>query len=80
MELDNKQFLDWIKIELENQNEVSLHYKNFTFVLQPNGKCIEVYSKGKTLANYNTFDEFLANFSIDNYLFVQIVDEIDFED
>lgn len=80
MELNNKEFVQWVRKDLQNQNEVALRYKDFSFVLQPSGKSIEVYSHGKTLASYDSFDDFLHNFLIKEHLFMNIVDEIDFDD
>ena len=80
MQLNNKEFLTWIKEEMKNQNEVSLRYEDFAFVMQPSGESIEVYSYGKTLANYNSFDEFLNNFLIKGYRFMEIIDDLDFDE
>ena len=80
MEMNNKEFLKWLKEEMNNQNEVILRYEDFSFVMQPSGESIEIYSYGKTLANYSSFDEFLSGFSIKGHLFTDIVDELDFGD
>lgn len=79
VELNNEEFLTWIKDEMKNQNEVSLRYKDFTFVMQPTGKSIEVYSNGKTMANYSSFDEFLNNFLIKGHFFMDIIEDLDFD-
>ncbi|MGN1042949.1 MAG: hypothetical protein ACI4SK_05655 [Christensenellales bacterium] len=79
MELNNEQFLIWIKEEMKNQNEVILRYEDFSFVMQPSGESIEIYSNGKTLANYSSFDEFLNNFLIKGHLFMDIIDYLDFD-
>lgn len=65
---------------MENQNEVSLRYEDFAFVMQPSGESIEIYSCGKTLANYSSFDEFLNNFLIKGHLFIDIIDDLDFDE
>lgn len=80
MELNSQEFLTWIKEEMKNQNEVVLRYEDFSFVMQPSGESIEVYSYGKTLANYGSFDEFLNNFLIKGHLFMDIIDDLDFGD
>lgn len=80
MELNNQEFLTWIKEEIKNQNEVVLRYEDFSFVMQPSGESIEVYSYGKILANYSSFDEFLHNFLIKGHLFMDIIDDLDFDD
>lgn len=79
MELNNNEFLMWIKDEMKNQNEVTLRYEDFSFVMQPSGKSIEIYSNGKTLANYSSFDEFLNKFLIKGHLFTDIMDDLDFD-
>lgn len=79
MELGNNKFLAWIKEEMRNQNEVVLRYEDFSFVMQPSGDSIEIYSFGKTLANYNSFDEFLNNFLIKGHKFVDIINDLDFD-
>lgn len=79
MELNNDKFLAWIKEEMRNQNEVVLRYEDFSFVMQPSGDSIEIYSFGKTLASYNSFDEFLNNFLIKGHLFVDIINDLDFD-
>lgn len=80
LQCTTKDFLEKIKEDMKNQNEVTLRYKNFSFVMQPSGENIEVYSYGKTLANYNSFDEFLFNFQMDGHLFMEVIDELDFDD
>ena len=80
MELNDKEFLIWIKEEMENQNEVVLRYEDFSFVMQPSGESIEIYSYGKTLANYNSFNEFLSNFLIKGHLFMEIINDLEFDD
>ena len=80
MELNNEEFLTWIKDEIKNQNEVALRYEDFAFVMQPSGESIEVYSHGETLANYSSFDEFLNNFLIKGYLFMDILDDLNFDE
>lgn len=79
MELNNDKFLTWIKEEMRNQNEVVLRYEDFSFVMQPSGDSIEIYSFGKTLASYNSFDEFLNNFLIKGHLFIDIINDLDFD-
>ena len=80
MELNDEDFLKWIKEEMENQNEVTLRYKDFAFVMQPSGQSIEVYSCGKTLANYNSFDEFINNFLVKGRSFISVLNELNFDD
>ena len=77
--MNGKEFLTFIKIEMKNQNEVNLRYEDFSFVMQPSGKSIEIYSHGKTLANYDSFDEFLNNFLIKGHLFMDVIDDLDFD-
>lgn len=79
MELNNDKFLAWIKEEMKNQNEVVLRYEDFSFVMQPSGDSIEIYSFGKTLATYNSFDEFLNKFLIKGHLFIDIINDLDFD-
>ena len=78
--MNNKDFLEFIKDELKNQNEVTLRYEDFSFVMQPSGKSIEIYSYGKTLASYCSFEEFLDNYLIKGHLFMDIIDALDFDD
>ena len=78
--MNSNEFLIWIKEEMKNQNEVVLRYEDFSFVMQPSGDSIEIYSYGKTLANYSSFEEFLSNFLIKGYLFMDIIDDLDFDD
>lgn len=80
MEFNNENFLTWIKEEMINQNEVTLRYEDFSFVMQPSGGSIEIYSHGKTLANFDSFDEFLNNFSIKGHLFTDVINDLDFDD
>ena len=79
MELNNEEFLTWIKDEIKNQNEVILRYEDFSFVIQPSGERLEIYSYGKTLATYSSFTEFLNNFLIKGHLFIDIIDDLDFD-
>ncbi len=79
-DLTNEEFFTRIKEDMKNQNEVTLRYEDFSFVMQPSGESIEVYSYGKTLGNYNSFDEFLNNFLIKGHLFMDIIDDLDFDD
>ena len=78
--MNSKEFLIFIKEEMKNQNEVVLRYEDFSFVIQPSGENIEIYSYGKTLANYCSFEEFLSNFLIKGHLFIEIIDKLDFDD
>ena len=78
--MNSKEFLTFIKKEMKNQNEVNLRYEDFSFVMQPSGKSIEIYSCGKTLANYTSFEEFLKNFLIKGNLFMDVIDDLDFDD
>lgn len=80
MKLKNEEFLTWIKGEIKNQNEVTLRYEDFSFVIQPFGTAVEIYSYGKTLANYNSFEEFLNKFLIKGRLFTDVINDLDFDD
>ena len=78
--MNSKEFLIFIKEEMKNQNEVNLRYEDFSFVMQPSGKSIEVYSCGQTLANYGSLEEFLRNFLITGRLFMDVINDLDFDD
>ena len=78
--MNSNEFLIFIKAEMKNQNEVNLRYGDFSSVMQPSGKSIEIYSCGQTLANYKSFDEFLNNFLIKEHLFMDVIDDLDFDD
>ena len=78
--MNSKEFLIFIKAEMKNQNEVNLRYEDFSFVMQPSGKSIEIYSHGQTLANYSSFEEFLSNFLIKGHLFMDVIADLDFDD
>ena len=78
--MNSKEFLIFIKAEMKNQNEVNLRYEDFSFVMQPSGKSIEIYSHGQTLADYSSFEEFLSNFLIKGHLFMDVIDDLDFDD
>lgn len=80
MEFTNEEFVTFIKEEMQNQNEVILQYEDFSFLMEPSGESIEVYSYGKSLGKYASFEEFLNNFSIKGHLFMDVIEDLEFGD
>ena len=78
---DNIQFIrqteDWC---INGQSEIILDYKGFSFCVEPHGESVEVYSYGKTLGTYKSFDDMLLNFKIDEKPLIELVADLEYGD
>ena len=76
---DDIQFLieteDWC---INGQCEIILTYKDKSFVLEPNGKALQVYAYGEILGNYESFDDLLLNHKIDGTPLIELVKELEY--
>ena len=71
-----KQIEDWC---INGQNEIILEHKRKSFVLEPRGKAIQVYSYGEVLGYYDSFDDLLLNHNIDGKPLIELVTELELD-
>ena len=71
-------FLEQIKCDCENLNEVILQYNSKSFVIDPHGEKIEVYAYGETLGFYENFDDLILNHKIDGMPLIALIKQLDF--
>lgn len=71
-------FLDRIKCDCENLNEVILQYNDKSFVIDPHGKKIEVYAYGETLGFYEDCEDLFLNHRIDGKPLITLIKQLDF--
>lgn len=74
------EFIEDIKkaVGIDSQVEVFLKYKNFSFLLEPHGVEICVYSNGELLGRYKDFDNMAKNFLIEGKSFIDCISEIEY--
>ena len=78
----NSDDIDFIK-ELEKsciieQNEITLECRGNQFVLEPQGKKLEIYAYGKVIGTYTCFEDFLLQYKIDDKPIIELINEIDY--
>ena len=77
---DDIEFVNDLKEDIENQNEIILEYKGKSFVLEPLGKAVRVYAYGEVLGDYESFDELLLNHKIDGKPLIELVHWLEYGD
>ena len=63
---------------INGQSEIILEYKEKSFVLEPRGKAVQVYAYGEVLGDYESFDDLLLNYKIDDKPLIELVKELDY--
>ena len=77
---DDLAFLNDMKDALENQNEVKLQYKDFSFVIEPSGETCVVVSYEKTLGEFDCFEDLLLHFSLDGSPLIEKISDVEYAD
>ena len=65
---------------INGQSEIILEYKGKSFVLEPQGKAVRVYTYGENLGEYESFDDLLLNHIIDGKPLIELVKELEYGD
>ncbi len=72
-----RQTEDWC---INGQSEITLQYKEKSFVLEPHGSAVQVYAYGEVLGEYESFDDLLLNYKIDGRSLIELVKELEYGD
>lgn len=75
---DELHFLDLIKANIKNQNEIDLQYNDYSFCIEPSGDELTVVDTTGEIGVYNGFDDLFANFMIDGKPLIDLVPYLDF--
>lgn len=75
---DDIEFVEDMKEDIENQNEIILAYQGKSFVLEPRGEAVHVYAYGEVLGYYENFDDLLLNHKIDGKPLIELVKDLDY--
>lgn len=73
-------FLADLREGLKNQNELDLTFHGFRFGIEPSGESVSVWGKDKLLAEYDSFDDMLENFLLDEKPFIEQLSEIEYDE
>ena len=65
---------------INGQNEIILDYKGKGFVLEPHGKAVQVYGYGEVLGDYDSFDDLLLNYKIDDKPLIELIKDLEYGD
>ena len=82
--LDDDDIAFLLEIEdacINGQNEIILEYKGKSFVLEPSGQVVQVVEVADQIAGkYESFDDLLLNYKIDNKPLMEIVKDLEYGD
>ena len=72
------EFINDIKEDINNQNEILLEYKGYSFCIEPSGQELTIVDSNGLVGEYDCFDDFLLNHKIHGKLFVEILKELEY--
>lgn len=76
---DDIEFINDMKEDIKNQNEIILEYQGKSFVLEPYGKAVQVVVAVDTIVgDYESFDDLLLNHKIDGKPLIELVKELEY--
>ena len=80
--LDNEEieFINDIKEDINNQNEILLEYKGYSFCIEPSGQELTIVDSKGLVGEYACFDDFLLNQKIDGKPFIEILKELEYSE
>ena len=80
--LDNEEieFINDIKEDINNQNEILLEYKGYSFCIEPSGQELTIVDSNGLVGEYDCFDDFLLNHKIDGKPFIEILKELEYSE
>lgn len=73
-------FIHMIKMDIQNQNEIYLQYKEHSFCIEPSGDELTFIDDNRTLTEYRDFDDLFLNCKIDGKPLIELVKDLDFGD
>lgn len=76
---DDIEFVNDLREDIKNQNEIILEYKGKSFVLEPYGKAVQVVVAVDTIVgDYKSFDDLLLNYTIDGKPLIELVKDLEY--
>ncbi len=77
---DDREFIAQIeKWCINGQSEITLEYKDKSFVLEPLGQTVQVVeTAGEVAGTYDSFDDLLLNYRIDGKPLIELVKELEY--
>ena len=77
---DDLAFLRMIQEDFDNQNEVDLKYKDYSFCIEPSGMLMSVVDQSGCLGTYRGFDDLFLHCLIDGRPLIELVKDLEFGD
>lgn len=65
---------------IETRSEVTLQYKDYSFLVEPCGEKIILWHCGNEVARYDCLDDMLLQFKLDDKSFIEQIAQIDYAD
>ena len=78
LDKDDLDFLRMIREDFENQNEVDLKYKEYSFCIEPSGTELSVVDRNGRLGTYQGFDDLFLRFILDGRPLIERVKDLEF--
>ncbi len=75
---DDLSFIQELRDFVETQRSVELCYFDFSFLLEPLGRRVEIWCNGECVSSYDSFDDMLLNYFLDGKPFIEQIAYIDF--
>ena len=63
---------------INGQSEIILEYNGHSFVLEPHGNAVQVYSYGAIMGKYVDFEDLLLNHKIDDKPLIELLSELEY--
>lgn len=80
LDKDDLDFLRMIQEDFENQNEVDLQYKDYSFCIEPSGTELSVVDRSGCRGTYQGFDDLFLHFILDGHPLIELVKDLEFGD
>lgn len=75
------EFINDLREDIINQNEIFLEYKGKSFVLEPYGTAVQIVVPVDTIdGDYESFDDLLLNYKIDGKPLIELVKDLEYGD
>ena len=75
---DELQFLEMIKADIINQNEIDLQYNDYSFCIEPSGYELTVVDTTGEVGVSNSFDDLFTNFKINDKPLIDLISFLEF--
>lgn len=75
---EDREFIELIYKLIENQNEFTLKYKDYSFLVEPSGQSLRVWHFNK-FRDYENLENMFLNMEVYGKKLIEVISDIDFD-